>query len=67
MTAITMNQVDPDALPESVKVKLCSGAVEMVKKRRSDPEYRKRFEKWLSERTKSPVPSKKRSIMKSPA
>ncbi len=53
MTAITMNQVDPDALPESVKIKLCSGAVEMVKKRRSDPEYRKRFEKWLSERTKS--------------
>ncbi|MBQ9662082.1 MAG: hypothetical protein IJV40_02880 [Oscillospiraceae bacterium] len=53
MTVIPMNQVDPDAIPESVKVKLCSGAVDLVRRRRSDPEYRARYEKWLAERKKS--------------
>ena len=55
MEVLALNHVDLAAVPESVKVDLCMGAIEMVQRRREEPGYRERFEKWLAEQGRKPA------------
>lgn len=48
MNTNVVNAPDLGRVPEVAWVELCAGAVEMCLRRRRDPEYRERFERWLA-------------------
>ena len=49
MEVIALNSIDPKAIPKSVCVRLCRGAIEMSMRHMNDPGREERYQKWLSE------------------
>lgn len=53
MSAETLNAVDLKKIPAAVQTDLCLGALDLAIRRRSEPGYKERFEKWLAEQHKA--------------
>lgn len=50
MEAAALNTVDLNKVPATVQKDLCAGVIEAVQRRRDDPDYQERFERWKAER-----------------
>ena len=55
MEAVAVNRVDLAKVPDRIVTELCRGAIEMAIRHRSDPEYQKRYQAWLSEQASPTV------------
>lgn len=51
--AEAINAVDLKKIPAAVQTDLCFEAIELAIRRRSEPGYKDRFEKWLAEQQKT--------------
>ena len=52
MDAIALNQIDPALIPDSVRTRLCVGAIQMSMRHMNDPGREERYQKWLAEQRK---------------